>query len=116
MCHQIQKEHKKRGENMQENLIWFQQQMKQRYQLTISIMRCAYGGFECDQHIERWHEKRIRYYACSQFRNKGACVCSANSIRADVAEKRVRERSAAYISQPGLLQQLSERLESHQMV
>lgn len=61
-------------------------------------------------------KKRIRYYSCSQFRNKGASVCSANSIRADVAEKRVRERFAAYISQPRLLQQLSERLESQHSI
>ena len=31
--------------------------------------------------------KRIRYYSCSNFRNKGSKVCSANSVRADVIEK-----------------------------
>lgn len=29
-------------------------------------------------------KKRIRYYSCSNFRNKGSKVCSANSVRADV--------------------------------
>ncbi len=32
-------------------------------------------------------KKRIRYYSCSNFRNKGSKVCSANSVRADVLEK-----------------------------
>ena len=37
-------------------------------------------------------KKRIRYYSCSNFRNKGSKVCSANSIRADVLEKYVMDQ------------------------
>lgn len=32
-------------------------------------------------------KKRIRYYSCANFRNKGTKVCHANSIRADVANR-----------------------------
>src|SRR5699024_7897773 len=37
-------------------------------------------------------KKRIRYYSCSNFRNKGSKVCSANSVRADVIEKYVMDQ------------------------
>ncbi|NUX21639.1 recombinase family protein, partial [Staphylococcus aureus] len=37
-------------------------------------------------------KKRIRYYSCSNFRNKGSKVCSANSVRADVIEDYVMKQ------------------------
>lgn len=51
-------------------------------------------------------KKRIRYYSCSEFRNKGASVCSANSIRADFAEKFVAERFKELIQLPEVIEQL----------
>ncbi|GAB6093035.1 recombinase family protein [Furfurilactobacillus curtus] len=35
-------------------------------------------------------KRRIRYYSCANFRNKGSAVCHANSIRADEAEELVK--------------------------
>lgn len=34
-------------------------------------------------------KRRIRYYSCGNFKNKGSSVCSANSVRADYAEEYV---------------------------
>lgn len=48
-------------------------------------------------------KKRIRYYSCANFRNKGATVCSANSIRADFAEKFVSDRLRELVSFPEFL-------------
>lgn len=36
-------------------------------------------------------KKRIRYYLCSNFRNKGLKVCFVNSVRVDVLEKYVMD-------------------------
>ncbi|HIY58924.1 MAG TPA: recombinase family protein [Candidatus Tetragenococcus pullicola] len=55
-------------------------------------------------------KKKIRYYSCSQFRNKGASVCHANSIRADDAEKFVRERLLEMVQVPGILKSLVKSL------
>lgn len=48
-------------------------------------------------------KKRIRYYSCANFRNKGAKVCHANSIRADVAEGFVADRLKEIIQVPEIL-------------
>lgn len=55
-------------------------------------------------------KKRIRYYSCSVFRNKGASVCHANSIRADVAEKFVAERLKEMVQQPAILERVIQSL------
>lgn len=55
-------------------------------------------------------KKRIRYYSCSQFRNKGASVCHANSIRADKAEAFVAARLKEIIQNPIILKQLVKDL------
>lgn len=48
-------------------------------------------------------KKRIRYYSCANFRNKGASVCGANSIRADYAEKFVSDRLRELVTIPEFL-------------
>ncbi|MBL1224203.1 recombinase family protein [Enterococcus sp. BWR-S5] len=55
-------------------------------------------------------KKRIRYYSCSQFRNKGASVCHANSIRADKAEAFVAARLKEIVQNPIILKQLIKEL------
>jgi site-specific DNA recombinase len=55
-------------------------------------------------------KKRIRYYSCANFRNKGAKVCHANSIRADVAEKFVADRLKEVIQVPKILEGLVKEL------
>ncbi len=53
-------------------------------------------------------KKRIRYYSCANFRNKGASVCHANSVRADFAEAYVAERLKEIVQVPEILAQLIE--------
>lgn len=43
-------------------------------------------------------KKKIRYYSCANFRNKGAAVCHANSIRAEEAERLVFEKLQQVLS------------------
>ena len=55
-------------------------------------------------------KKRIRYYACSVFRNKGASVCHANSIRADKAEMFVAARLKEIVQVPEILASLVKQM------
>jgi len=62
-------------------------------------------------------KKKIRYYSCSQFKNKGASVCSANSIRADLIEPYVLNRIIEVINNDKILEKVvertNERLQEH---
>ncbi|MBO3077551.1 MULTISPECIES: cassette chromosome recombinase CcrB [Staphylococcaceae] len=53
-------------------------------------------------------KKRIRYYSCSNFRNKGSKVCSANSVRADVIEKYVIDQILEIVKSDKVLKQVVE--------
>ncbi|MCG1311391.1 recombinase family protein [Staphylococcus epidermidis] len=55
-------------------------------------------------------KKRIRYYSCSNFRNKGSKVCSANSVRADILEKYVINQILEVIKSKNALKQLVEKV------
>lgn len=55
-------------------------------------------------------KKKFRYYSCANFRNKGATVCHANSIRADFAEQYVLERLREVITYPDILAKVIEEL------
>ncbi|WP_210145838.1 recombinase family protein [Staphylococcus sp. GDY8P75P] len=55
-------------------------------------------------------KKRIRYYSCSNFRNKGSKVCSANSVRADVIEKYVMDQILEIVKSDKVLTQVVERV------
>ncbi|WP_051669189.1 recombinase family protein [Carnobacterium jeotgali] len=55
-------------------------------------------------------KKVIRYYSCSQFRNKGAAVCHANSIKSDVAEEQVASKLSAVIQQSEVLDAVIENM------
>nr|BAK53057.1 cassette chromosome recombinase B [Staphylococcus aureus] len=55
-------------------------------------------------------KKRIRYYSCSNFRNKGSKVCSANSVRADVIEKYVMDQILEIVKSDKVLKQVVERV------
>ncbi|WP_161525896.1 recombinase family protein [Trichococcus alkaliphilus] len=55
-------------------------------------------------------KKKIRYYSCSQFRNKGASVCHANSIQAELAESKVAENLKEVVAQPEVLERVVERM------
>ncbi|MEJ7472306.1 recombinase family protein [Staphylococcus saprophyticus] len=55
-------------------------------------------------------KKHIRYYSCSNFRNKGSKVCSANSVRADVIEKYVMDQILEIVKSDKVLKQVVERV------
>ncbi|MGD3159712.1 cassette chromosome recombinase CcrB [Staphylococcus haemolyticus] len=55
-------------------------------------------------------KKRIRYYSCSNFRNKGSKVCSANSVRAEVIEKYVMNQILEIVKSDKVLKQVVERV------
>lgn len=55
-------------------------------------------------------KKRIRYYSCSEYRNKGAKACHANSIRTDFAEAFVAERLKEIIQVPQVLESLVHQI------
>lgn len=54
-------------------------------------------------------KKKIRYYSCSQFKNKGASVCSANSVRADLIEPYVMNRIIEVINNDKILDKVVEK-------
>lgn len=61
-------------------------------------------------------KKRIRYYSCSNFRNKGSKVCSANSVRADVIEKYVMNQILEIVKSDKVIKQVVERVnQEHQI-
>lgn len=85
--------------------------------LLTGIVRCpkcgaAHAASNTTNTLKSGEKKRIRYYSCSQFRNKGASVCSANSIRADVAEAYVFNRIKEVIFNDKVLQQVLENVNS----
>lgn len=55
-------------------------------------------------------KKKLRYYSCANFRNKGASVCSANSIRADHAEQFVADRLRELVTMPEFLSSLVKEI------
>ena len=61
-------------------------------------------------------KKRIRYYSCSNFRNKGSKVCSANSVRADVLEKYVMDQILEIIKSEKVLKQLVEKVNENSQI
>lgn len=51
-------------------------------------------------------KRQIRYYSCQQFRYKGSSVCSANSVRADDIEERVKSEILKLLNQPFILKKV----------
>lgn len=54
--------------------------------------------------------KSYRYYVCGQHHNKGQSVCSAHSIRADLAETEVMQRLSQIVSNPITLKTLVDKI------
>ncbi|MCQ9278858.1 cassette chromosome recombinase CcrB [Staphylococcus borealis] len=61
-------------------------------------------------------KKRIRYYSCSNFRNKGSKVCSANSVRADVIEKYVMDQILEIVKSDKVINQVLQRVNQENQV
>ncbi|WP_288394125.1 recombinase family protein [uncultured Vagococcus sp.] len=55
-------------------------------------------------------KRKTRYYSCATARNKGAGVCHANSIKAEVAEKFVAARLKEIMQQPEILEGIVAKL------
>lgn len=55
-------------------------------------------------------KKRIRYYSCANFRNKGTAVCHANSIQADEAEALVAEKLMLVLREPYIGQKVVRQM------
>ncbi|MFC3801536.1 recombinase zinc beta ribbon domain-containing protein [Cohnella sp. GCM10012308] len=50
------------------------------------------------------------YYSCGAFRSKGSSVCSANSIRKQVAEEEVMNRLARVLSRDHILKTIVDKM------
>ncbi|WP_204181838.1 MULTISPECIES: recombinase family protein [unclassified Staphylococcus] len=61
-------------------------------------------------------KKRIRYYSCSNFRNKGSKVCAANSVRADVIEKYVMDQLIEIVKSDKVINQVVKRVNKDNQV
>lgn len=83
--------------------------------LLTGLLRCpeCYGPMAASNTtntLKDGTKKRIRYYSCADFRNKGAKVCHANSIRAEVVEGFVSDRLKEVIQVPEILEGLVKEL------
>lgn len=54
--------------------------------------------------------KKYQYYKCGTFHNKGASVCSSNSINADLAEAQVLEEIKRIVTDSNFIQQLVQKM------
>ena len=85
--------------------------------LLTGILRCPQCGSSMaisntTNKLKDGTVKRTRYYSCSQFKNKGASVCRANSIQADVIEKYVFEFINDIVLNPALVDEVVEKVNS----
>lgn len=55
-------------------------------------------------------KRKIRYYSCGRFRNKGSVACSANSVRAEEAEKYVFDKIKKLITNEKVLKDIVKNL------
>lgn len=55
-------------------------------------------------------KRRIRYYSCGNFKNKGSSACSANSVRADYAEEYVFKRIQEILVNERILKDLVDNM------
>ncbi|MDU0445600.1 cassette chromosome recombinase CcrB [Staphylococcus haemolyticus] len=76
----------------------------------------AYSASNTTNTLKDGTKKRIRYYSCSNFRNKGSKVCSANSVRADVIEKYVMDQILEIVKSDKVIKQVVERVNQENQV
>ncbi|CBH22632.1 site-specific DNA recombinase (modular protein) [Acetoanaerobium sticklandii] len=85
-----------------------------KYPLT-GILRCPECGYGMvaagtTNKLKDGTSKRIRYYSCGQFHNKGSAVCHANSVRAEYAEAYVFEQVSQFLNNDGLIKKIVKKL------
>ena len=76
----------------------------------------AYAASNTTNTLKDGTKKRIRYYSCSNFRNKGSKVCSANSVRADVIEKYVMDQILEIVKSDKVIKQVVERVNQENQI
>lgn len=54
--------------------------------------------------------KRVEYYSCGAWKNKGTSVCHSNSIRADKANTEVINRLSTFLSSPRMVKEVVKKL------
>lgn len=86
--------------------------------ILTGLLRCpecggSFSASSTTNTLRNGKKKRIRYYSCANFRNKGASVCHANSVRADEAERIILDRLREVIALPNHLTKIIEELNGH---
>jgi len=79
------------------------------YFLT-KLIRCPQCGAGMVSGKSKGANKSYRYYKCGSFHNKGATICSANSINADIAEKQVLQEIKQIVTNSQFIQRLVQKL------
>lgn len=79
------------------------------YILT-KLLRCPQCGAGMVAGKSKTKNKSYRYYKCGNFHNKGAMVCSSNSINADLAEEQVMGEFRRIVTESQFLQRLVQKL------
>ncbi len=74
------------------------------------LIRCPQCGAGMVAGTSNGKTKKYRYYKCGNFHNKGAAVCSSNSINADLAEAQVLEEIKRIVTDSNFLQQLVQKM------
>jgi site-specific DNA recombinase len=78
-----------------------------KYPLTgiLKCPECGYGMVASTNtsRLKDGTKRKIRYYSCGQFHNKGSSVCHANSVRADETEQYVFEKVIEFLNDDRLI-------------
>ena len=74
------------------------------------LIRCPQCGAGMVSAKSKGRTKTYRYYVCGNFHNKGASVCSSNSINADIAEAQVLDEIKRIVTDSSFIKQLVAKL------
>jgi len=78
-----------------------------KYPLTgiLKCPECGYGMVASTNtsKMKNGTKRKIRYYSCGQFHNKGSSVCHANSVRAEETEAYVFEKVTEFLNDERLI-------------
>ncbi|WP_371068826.1 recombinase family protein [Sediminibacillus sp. JSM 1682029] len=84
-------------------------QSSQPYFLS-KLIRCPQCGAGMVSGKSKGKTKTYRYYVCGNFHNKGASVCSSNSINADLAEAQVLGEIKRIVTDSNFIHQLVQKM------
>ncbi|WP_394219128.1 recombinase family protein [Halobacillus trueperi] len=83
--------------------------------LLVGLMKCPMCGAtmvssRTTNKLKDGTKKVLRYYTCGAFKSKGSSVCSANSVRADYAEKYIMDRLQHVVQHKEVLSEIVSRV------